>query len=556
MATVEDIKAPNKPDKAKKPEKPKQSMVAIPDNTTVCLGEATPDNPMAIRFDGNGFVVERKTSTSTATNPKLSAEDRAAVAMRGFQRNRTKVYQELSKLDAQGNPLDAQAMPMYGSDGVAPEGSHQLCVMGPDGVHKTFDFTGMSREQRTSAAADAVMEIGASCAPPGYELTATAQGVEIISRPDEYSGEPLPPPTAKKSKLSDYGPDVVGASCQARQLYKKWAQQAQRCVETNTIHNRPEVRIQMALYLMRFSEQVDAPTVYSNLVKMACLAPALIKDNFQQFSDFIVCYTDLLSYMVRQPQCANVARAFGIFYNAIGLKHSAGGLIMRREAHAHISTAFTVVRTQLAAHCPYDTLSNFDNQPLWRAIVDGNLCFYKRDGEFVLRSPEAMEMEVSLAAEALLQEEDEAKATSKAVPSSGKAAKRRARQKQKKEKERLVPLEAIGEEEEVVTPVAEEAAPPVAPDEASVAPAPDSGVFNLSDIGSALTNKQDDAATSVATALMCIICYSKERSVACVPCGHKCLCEDCGTKENMTTAKGCPCPMCRKEVIMFMKVFE
>jgi E3 ubiquitin-protein ligase MUL1 len=55
---------------------------------------------------------------------------------------------------------------------------------------------------------------------------------------------------------------------------------------------------------------------------------------------------------------------------------------------------------------------------------------------------------------------------------------------------------------------------------------------------------------------MCIVCYSKERSVACVPCGHKCLCEDCGTKETMSTANGCPCPMCREEVMMFMKVFE
>ena len=98
---------------------------------------------------------------------------------------------------------------------------------------------------------------------------------------------------------------------------------------------------------------------------------------------------------------------------------------------------------------------------------------------------------------------------------------------------------------------------PVVSAEETRAPAvAESGVFNLSDIGSVLTAKQDDAATSVATALMCVICYSKERSVACVPCGHKCLCEDCGTKENMTTANGCPCPMCRKEVMMFMKVFE
>ena len=77
-------------------------------------------------------------------------------------------------------------------------------------------------------------------------------------------------------------------------------------------------------------------------------------------------------------------------------------------------------------------------------------------------------------------------------------------------------------------------------------------IFNLSDIGSALTPKDDDVATSVATALMCVICMSEEKSIACVPCGHKCLCEGCGNND-ITKDK---CPICREPIGMFMRVFE
>jgi hypothetical protein len=62
---------------------------------------------------------------------------------------------------------------------------------------------------------------------------------------------------------------------------------------------------------------------------------------------------------------------------------------------------------------------------------------------------------------------------------------------------------------------------------------------------------EEDAATSVATALACAVCMSRERSVACVPCGHRCLCEDCGRKEVV----GLKCPMCRQDVREFMRVY-
>jgi hypothetical protein len=538
-------------DSPKKPEKP----MVIPDNTTVCLGKATPDDPLTLSFEGYGQIRVQRPHHTTARNSRTPAEDRASVAMRGFERNRTNVYQELSRLDSQGSPLDAQAMPMYGSDGAAPKGSSQLCIMGPGGVHKTFDFTGMSREDRTNAAADAVMAIGTSCAPPGYELSATAQGIEIISRPGDDGSEAPVPQTMQDSPRSE-------------RMEREYAEEALRCLETNTIPERPEVRRFMAQHLIKFKEWSNVPSAYSTLVKMACLAPKI--DDYKPYRDynflsFIKFYLELFAYMVRQPHCPTVARAFAVVCKAIGFNTKVdkgwdllGYRRFRCQAELDkVTASFDVVREQLAEKCPYDSLSNFDTNPLWQSISDGKLCFYKREKEFVLRAPEDMQMEADMASEALLRGEEESKA--KAATSSGKASKRRARQKQKKEKKekaQLAQLEPIGEDEEFVTPNAEEAPLPVAVEEQGDAPSADAGVFNLSDIGSALADKQEDAATSVATALMCIICYCKERSVACVPCGHKCLCEDCGTKETMSTANGCPCPMCREEVMMFMKVFE
>ena len=77
---------------------------------------------------------------------------------------------------------------------------------------------------------------------------------------------------------------------------------------------------------------------------------------------------------------------------------------------------------------------------------------------------------------------------------------------------------------------------------------------DLSMIRVALSNNHDDAATSVATALECVhvVCMTRERTVACVPCGHKCLCDECG-KEDIV---GSSCPLCRKPVAIFMRVFE
>ena len=48
----------------------------------------------------------------------------------------------------------------------------------------------------------------------------------------------------------------------------------------------------------------------------------------------------------------------------------------------------------------------------------------------------------------------------------------------------------------------------------------------------------------------CVICLEKPPIMACVPCGHKCLCEDCATEEIQT------CPICRAPITDYLRIFE
>ena len=76
---------------------------------------------------------------------------------------------------------------------------------------------------------------------------------------------------------------------------------------------------------------------------------------------------------------------------------------------------------------------------------------------------------------------------------------------------------------------------------------------DLSDLKTSLFDKSDDAATSVATSLQCVVCMRNERAVAAVPCGHKCLCEECGKTSVLQDLK---CPMCRAEIKMFIRIWD
>lgn len=47
----------------------------------------------------------------------------------------------------------------------------------------------------------------------------------------------------------------------------------------------------------------------------------------------------------------------------------------------------------------------------------------------------------------------------------------------------------------------------------------------------------------------CIICFTRPKSHAAVPCGHRCACADCSAKIMERDRR---CPYCREEVMMWM----
>ncbi len=49
----------------------------------------------------------------------------------------------------------------------------------------------------------------------------------------------------------------------------------------------------------------------------------------------------------------------------------------------------------------------------------------------------------------------------------------------------------------------------------------------------------------------CAMCMDARRTDACVPCGHKCACAECGRR-----LVGQPCPVCRRPVTAMMKIFD
>jgi len=48
----------------------------------------------------------------------------------------------------------------------------------------------------------------------------------------------------------------------------------------------------------------------------------------------------------------------------------------------------------------------------------------------------------------------------------------------------------------------------------------------------------------------CVVCMEKPKTHLLVPCGHKCLCEDCSKKDLKD------CPICRKAILQTLKVYQ
>ena len=153
------------------------------------------------------------------------------------------------------------------------------------------------------------------------------------------------------------------------------------------------------------------------------------------------------------------------------------------------------------------------------------------------------------AATALLDEVEKEK--KEAIDKELKRKASKAAKKKRRNAKSLESLASIHEEVEATNALLD-----VAPSVQTTASVVDAGsecneFVNLSDLKSSLIDKNDDAATSVATALQCVVCFKNERSTACVPCGHKCLCNECARNEKIRQ-----CPICRAPIEMRLRVWE
>ena len=57
----------------------------------------------------------------------------------------------------------------------------------------------------------------------------------------------------------------------------------------------------------------------------------------------------------------------------------------------------------------------------------------------------------------------------------------------------------------------------------------------------------------------CVVCYDASKTHTLVPCGHRCVCQDCAEKIVPMFTRGpeesSRCPICRTPCIMVMKVY-
>ena len=61
----------------------------------------------------------------------------------------------------------------------------------------------------------------------------------------------------------------------------------------------------------------------------------------------------------------------------------------------------------------------------------------------------------------------------------------------------------------------------------------------------------DDEASTIGGGTTCSICFLGVKSHAAVPCGHQFACRACA---EAIRANSQPCPMCRREISMFIEV--
>jgi len=77
--------------------------------------------------------------------------------------------------------------------------------------------------------------------------------------------------------------------------------------------------------------------------------------------------------------------------------------------------------------------------------------------------------------------------------------------------------------------------------------------------GETLKPKKQDVKKTEVEGKACSICCENEKTYACIPCGHMCLCALCAEDLSKKGVKGqniTRCPICRQEVDNFSRIFQ
>lgn len=54
----------------------------------------------------------------------------------------------------------------------------------------------------------------------------------------------------------------------------------------------------------------------------------------------------------------------------------------------------------------------------------------------------------------------------------------------------------------------------------------------------------------------CIICMDNPKELACVPCGHRCMCKQCSQQFLTSSSENPQCPVCRTTITQTLQIFE
>ena len=313
--------------------------------------------------------------------------------------------------------------------------------------------------------------------------------------------------------------------------------------------------------LCKYKQNCDVQVAALEVKKLWVARAVATKKNFQLMSLVTTAFNKLCDENNMDPRSPWAQEAAELLYKKIkvlGIRHTT------EDITEEILRLKYCIKTNSSVNTTWEIINK---KRAWkRDRACGEELEIDEVSAFIAAAAEAAAAEAAEKAACELINEDEAE-KKRAEEAKNKPSKRAAKKKAAKERQaakalaKLAPVEEDGEDKEGGEDVEYNEDTFDAVDTTSaVQPTPpmvDTGreaheVFNLSDIGSALCCN-DDSSTSVATALQCVICFKNERAVACVPCGHRALCEECGKKEVLQDMK---CPMCRADVMLFMRVWD